>query len=51
MGGPENGNFSLPYVVKMLLVGGWFKKAYETPLHNIKVALNLCLACGMNVFF
>ena len=33
MGGPENGNFPLLYVVKMSLrrwVGGWFKKAQNT---------------------
>ena len=39
MGGPENGNFPLLYVVKMSLcrwVGG--SKSLKTPLHNIKMA-------------
>ena len=34
VGGPENGNFPLLYVVKMSLrrwVGGWFKKASKHP--------------------
>ena len=34
VGGPENGNFSLLYLVKMSLraeVGGWFKKASKHP--------------------
>ena len=39
MGGPENGNFPLLYVVKMSLrrwVGG--SKSLKTPLRNIKMA-------------
>ena len=41
MGGPENGNFPLLYVVKMSLrrwVGG--SKSLKTPLRNIKMAPN-----------
>ena len=39
MGGPENGNFPLLYVVKMSYVGGWVvQKSLKTPLHNIKMA-------------
>ena len=40
MGGPENGNFPLLYVVKMSLrrwVGG-SKRAQKKPLRNIKMA-------------
>jgi hypothetical protein len=38
VGGPENGNFSLLYVVKMSLVGGWVvQKSLKTPLRNIKI--------------
>ena len=39
MGGPENGNFPLLYVVKMSYVGGWVvQKSLITPLRNIKMA-------------
>ena len=39
MGGPENGNFPLLYVVKMSLLGGWVvQKSLKTPLRNIKTA-------------
>ena len=41
VGGPENGNFPLLYVVKMFLrrwVGG--SKSLKTPLRNIKMAPN-----------
>ena len=39
MGGPENGNFPLLYVVKMSFVGGWVvQKRLKTPLRNIKMA-------------
>ena len=42
MGGPENGNFPLLYVVKMSLrgwVGGWVvQKSLKTALRNIKMA-------------
>ena len=39
MGGPENGNFPLLYVVKMSLQGGWVvQKSLKTPLCNIKMA-------------
>ena len=41
MGGPENGNFPLLYVVKMSYVGGWVvQKILNTPLRNIKMAPN-----------
>ena len=37
MGGAENGNFPLLYVVKMSL--GWVvQKSLKTPLRNIKMA-------------
>ena len=39
MGGPENGNFPLLYVVKMPLrrwVGG--SKSFKTPLRNVEMA-------------
>ena len=39
MGGPENGNFPLLYVVKCPYVGGWVvQKSLKTPLRNIKMA-------------
>ena len=39
MGGPENGNFPLLYVVKCPYVGGWVvQKCLKTPLRNIKMA-------------
>ena len=40
MGGPENGNFPLLYIVKMSYVGGWVggSKKPQTPLRNIKMA-------------
>ena len=42
MGGPENGNFPLLYVIKMSLIGGWVaQKSLKTPLRNIKMAPNL----------
>ena len=42
MGGPENGNFPLLYVVKCPYVGGWVvQKSLKTPLRNIKMAPNL----------
>ena len=41
MGGPENGNFPLLYVVKMSYVFGWVvQKSLETPLRNIKMDPN-----------
>ena len=45
VGGPENGNFPLLYVMKMFLrrqnVDGWFKKA----LRNIKMVPNAASTC------
>ena len=42
MGGPENGNFPLLYVVKCPYVGGWVvRKSLKTPLCNIKMAPNV----------
>ena len=42
MGGPENGNFPLFYVVKCPYVGGWVvQKSLKTPLRNIKMAPNI----------
>ena len=39
MGSPENGNFPLLCVVKMLYLGGWVvQKSLKTPLRNIKMA-------------
>ena len=39
MGGLENGNFPLLYVVKIPCVGGWVvQKSLKTPLRNIKMA-------------
>ena len=38
MDGPENGSFSLLYVVKMSLRGWVVQKSLKTPLHNIKMA-------------
>ena len=39
MGGPENGNFPLLYVMKMSLRRGWVVlKSLKTPLRNIKMA-------------
>ena len=39
MGGPENGNFPLLYVMKMSLHRGWVVlKSLKTPLRNIKMA-------------
>ena len=39
VGGPENGNFPLLYVVKMSLRIGWVVlKSLKTPLRNIKMA-------------
>ena len=49
MGGPENGNYPLLYVVKCPYVGGWVvQKRLKTPLHNIKIApigdtFNVCI--------
>ena len=41
MGGPENGNFPLLYVVKMSHVGGWMVlKSFQTSLRNIKMTLS-----------
>ena len=41
VGGPENGNFSLLYVVKMSLRRLWVvQKSLKTPLRNIKMAPN-----------
>ena len=38
MGGPENDNFCLLYVVKGPYVGGWVvQKSLKTPLRNIKM--------------
>ena len=43
VGGPENGNFPLLYVVKCPYLGGWVvQKSLKTPLRNIKMAPNLC---------
>ena len=51
MGGPENGNFPLLYVVKMSLcrwVGGSKpQKSLKTPLRNIKMAPNAYVLRGM----
>ena len=39
MGGPENGNFPLLYVIKMSLHRGWVVlKSLKTPLRKIKMA-------------
>ena len=38
MGGPENGNFPLLYVVKMSLPRLVVQKSLKTPLRNIKMA-------------
>ena len=38
MGGPENGNFPLLYVVKMALRGWVVQKSLKTPLRNTKMA-------------
>ena len=39
MGGPENGNFPLLYVVKCPYIGEWVvQKSLKTPLRNIKMA-------------
>ena len=40
MGGPENGNFHLLYVVKMALRRWVVQKSLKTPLRNIKMAPN-----------
>ena len=41
MGGPENDNFPLFYVMKMSLRRGWVVlKSLKTPLRNIKMAPN-----------
>ena len=41
VGGPENGNFPLHYIVKCPYVGGWVvQKSLKTPLRNIKMAPN-----------
>ena len=40
VGGPENGNFPLLYVVEMSLRRWVVQKSLNTPLHNIKMALN-----------
>ena len=37
MGGPENGNFPLLYVVEMSLRGWVVQKSLKTPLRNIKM--------------
>ena len=44
MGGPENGNFPLFYVVKMSLHRWVVQKSLKTPLRNIKMAPNICHA-------
>ena len=45
MGGPENGNFPLFYVVKCPYVGGWVvRKSLKTPLRNIKMAPKLYIS-------
>ena len=42
MGGPENGNFPLLYVMKMSLRRGWVVlKSLKIPLRNIKMVLKL----------
>ena len=42
MGGPENGNLPLLYVVKCPYVGGWVvQKSLKAPLRNIKMAPNI----------
>ena len=39
MGGPENCNFPLLYLVKYPYIGGWVvQKRLKTPLRNIKMA-------------
>ena len=38
VGGPENGNFPLLYVVKMSLRRWVVQKSLKTPLRNIKMA-------------
>ena len=39
MGGPENGNFPLLYVVKSPYAGGWVvQKSLKTPLRSIEMA-------------
>ena len=44
MGGPENGNFPLLYVVKSPYLGGWVvQKSLKTPLRNIKMAPYVCV--------
>ena len=41
VGGPEKGNFSFLYVVKIPYVGGWVvQKSLKTPLRNIKMSPN-----------
>ena len=42
MGGPENGNFPLLYVVKMSLRGWVVQKSLKTPLRSIKMAPKPC---------
>ena len=49
VGGPENGNFLLLYVVKISLrrwVGG-----LKTPLHNIKMAPNIYFCVEIDYLF
>ena len=41
MGGPENGNFPLLYVVKMSLRRWVVQKSLKTPLRNIKMGCPL----------
>ena len=39
VGGPENSNFPLLYVVKSPYVGGWVvQKSLKTPLRNVQMA-------------
>ena len=47
MGGPENGNFPLLYVVKMSLRRWVVQKSLKTPLRNMKMAPNV--GAQMNV--
>ena len=52
MGGPENGNFPLLYVVKMSLRRGWVvQKSLKTPLRNIKMAPYVKYAAFALTFF
>ena len=48
MGGPENGNFPLLYVVKCPYLGGWVvQKSLKTPLRNIKMAPKYTTKCNL----